>query len=131
MRAFWLFLAAIATPVLAAIPNPVHAQQKAPALTATPALPPEPVAEQRPHSMALHGVTFNDPWHWLKDQGYPVVDDPDVLAYLKAENAYFDAAMAPKAALTERLFQEMRGRIKEADASVPQKRWRMAVLGRI
>jgi oligopeptidase B len=119
MRAFWLFLSAIATPLVA--PTLAHAQQKDAALTAKPALPPEPRAEQRPHSVTLHGVTLGDPWHWLKDQGYPVVDDKDVLDYLKAENAYFDAAMAPKAELTERLFQEMRGRIKEADASVPQK----------
>ena len=119
MRPYWLFLVAIATPLVA--PSPTHAQQKDAALTATPALPPEPRAEQRPHNVTLHGVTLADPWHWLKDQGYPVVDDKDVLDYLKAENAYFDAAMAPKAELTERLFQEMRGRIKEADASVPQK----------
>jgi oligopeptidase B len=71
--------------------------------------------------MTRHGVTLTDPWHWLKDQGYPVVDDKEVLDYLNAENAYFDAAMKPHADLTERLFQEMRGRIKEADASVPQK----------
>jgi oligopeptidase B len=35
------------------------------------------------------------PYHWLKDQSYPTVDDADVLAYLRAENAYFEAAMAP------------------------------------
>jgi oligopeptidase B len=42
-----------------------------------------------------------------------------VLAYLKAENAYFDAAMKPHAALVEELFEEMKGRIKEDDSSVP------------
>ena len=35
--------------------------------------------------------------HWLRDPGYPKVEDQDVLAYLKAENAYFEAAMAPHA----------------------------------
>jgi oligopeptidase B len=49
------------------------------------------------------------------------VDDPDVLSYLKAENAYFEAAMKPHAPLVETLFQEMKGRIKEDDASVPEK----------
>ncbi|APW74046.1 S9 family peptidase [Sphingopyxis granuli] len=84
-------------------------------------LPSAPVAEQRPHTLTLHGTTLSDPWHWLRDESYPVVDDPDVLAYVKAENAWFDAAMKPHEGLVETLFQEMKGRIKEADASVPQK----------
>ena len=100
-----------------------HAQ-KAPmtASTTSPAvikLPPAPRAEQRPTSYERHGVRVDDPYAWLRDKGYPKVDDEDVLAYLKAENAYFDAAMKPHAALTETLFQEMKGRIKEDDASVP------------
>ncbi|WP_167954455.1 S9 family peptidase [Sphingomonas jejuensis] len=80
-----------------------------------------PVAEQRPHSFERHGIRVEDPYAWLKDASYPTVDDPDVLAYLNAENSYFEQAMAPHQALVETLFQEMRGRIKEADASVPQK----------
>ncbi|WP_249340278.1 S9 family peptidase [Sphingopyxis sp. 2PD] len=71
--------------------------------------------------MKLHGKKLSDPYHWLKDESYPVIDDKDVLDYVKAENAYFDAAMKPHAALVETLFQEMKGRIKEADSSVPQK----------
>ena len=84
-------------------------------------LPPPPVAEQRPHSFTRHGVTIEDPWHWLRDASYPVVDDEDVLAYLRAENAYFEAAMTPHRALTDTLFAEMRGRIPEDDSSVPQR----------
>ncbi|WP_317152186.1 S9 family peptidase [Sphingopyxis indica] len=84
-------------------------------------MPSAPIAEQRPHELTLHGETLSDPWHWLRDESYPVVDDADILAYVKAENAYFEAAMKPHAALVETLFQEMKGRIKEADASVPQK----------
>jgi oligopeptidase B len=84
-------------------------------------VPVPPVAKQIPHETVRHGVTMTDPFHWLKDQGYPKIDDQPVLDYLNAENAYFDAVMKPHAALTETLFQEMRGRIKEADASVPQK----------
>ncbi|MDO9367157.1 MAG: S9 family peptidase, partial [Sphingopyxis sp.] len=87
----------------------------------TPALPAAPVAEKRPHDVTLHGKKLSDPYHWLKDESYPTVDDKDVLDYVKAENAYFDAAMKPHAALVETLFQEMKGRIKEADSSVPQK----------
>src|SRR3546814_1414334 len=71
--------------------------------------------------MTLHGKTPSDPYHWLKDESYPVIDDKDVLDYVKAENAYFDAAMKPHAALVETLFQEMKGRTTEADSSVRQK----------
>ena len=80
-----------------------------------------PIAEKRDHSYTHHGITISDPYHWLKDQSYPTVDDEDVLDYVKAENAYFEAQMAPFKADTEVLFQEMRGRIKEDDSSVPQK----------
>ncbi|MBA3730500.1 MAG: S9 family peptidase, partial [Sphingomonas sp.] len=85
----------------------------------TSALPAPPRAQQRPYSYERHGVRVDDPYAWLRDKGYPKVDDADVLAYLKAENAYFDAAMKPHAKLVETLFQEMKGRIKEDDASVP------------
>lgn len=80
-----------------------------------------PLAEQRPHSYSRFGITIEDPYHWLKDQSYPVIDDPDVLAYLNQENAWFEAQMAPHGGLVETLFAEMRGRLKEDDASVPQK----------
>ena len=84
-------------------------------------LPAAPRAEQRPHSYTRHGLTIEDPWAWLRDPGYPDVQDQDVLSYLKAENAYFEAAMAPHKALTDELFEEMKGRIKEDDSSVPLK----------
>jgi oligopeptidase B len=84
-------------------------------------LPAPPVAARRPHQSSRHGVTIDDPWFWLKDPKYPTVDDADVLSYLREENAYFDAAMKPHEALVETLFAEMKGRLKEDDASVPQK----------
>jgi len=80
-----------------------------------------PRAEQRPHSYERHGVRIEDPWHWLRDPGYPNVADEDVLAYLKSENAYFEAWMAPHKALVDTLFDEMKGRIKEDERSVPVK----------
>ena len=120
MRAIWMFMAAIATP-LVAVPT-ASAKEKETSLTSkTPALPAAPVAEQRPYQTTLHGRTLSDPWHWLRDQSYPVIDDEDILDYVKAENAWFDAAMKPHEALVETLFQEMKGRIKEDDSSVPQK----------
>ena len=84
-------------------------------------LPPPPVAERRPHSFTAHGVTIEDPYAWLKDADYPDVTDPDVLAYLQAENAYFEAAMAPRRGLVDKLYAEMKGRLKEDESSVPQK----------
>ena len=104
---------------LAAISSPAFAQKEA-MTTDKSALTP-PVAEKRPHQSTHHGITLTDDYYWLKDQGYPKVDDADVLAYLKAENAYFEAQMAPHQPLVEAIFQEMKGRIKEDDSSVPQK----------
>ncbi len=78
-----------------------------------------PVAATRPHSFTHHGITVEDPWAWLKDPSYPTVDDPEVLAYLNAENAYFDARMAPLVPLKDRIFEELKGRVKPDDASVP------------
>ena len=80
-----------------------------------------PRAEQRSHSFEHHGIRVEDPYHWIRDPGYPEVTDPDVLDYLKAENAYFEAVMAPHQPLIETLFQEMKGRMKEDDRSVPSR----------
>jgi oligopeptidase B len=80
-----------------------------------------PVAAKRPHEATWHGVTLTDDYHWMRDQGYPVIEDEEILRHLKAENAWFQAQMGPQAALTETIFQEMKGRIKEDDSSVPQK----------
>jgi len=84
-------------------------------------LPKPPVAATRPHSFERHGVTIDDPWNWLRDPGYPNVTSEEVLSYLKDENAYYEAVMKPLKPLADTLFAEMRGRIKEDDATVPQK----------
>ncbi|MCH8863332.1 MAG: S9 family peptidase [Proteobacteria bacterium] len=78
-----------------------------------------PMAAAKEYSFTTHGVTISDPWHWLKDPSYPQVDDAEVLDYLKAENAYFEGQMAPLAPLVKTIFEEMKGRIKSDDASVP------------
>ena len=80
-----------------------------------------PVATRQPSATTHHGVTLSDDYAWLRDPGYPEVGDPAILAHLAAENAWFEARMAPHQPLVESLFKEMRGRIKEADKSVPQK----------
>ena len=82
-------------------------------------LPPAPIAEKRPHRNEAHGVKWDDPYAWLRDPGFPKVEDADVLAYLNAENAYFEAAMAPHQPLIDTIFEEMKGRIKIDDSSVP------------
>ncbi|MBC7521351.1 MAG: S9 family peptidase [Sandarakinorhabdus sp.] len=83
--------------------------------------PVPPVAAVQPHSTQWHGETLVDPYAWLRDPGYPVVDDPAVLEYVKAENAFFEASMAPLAKLKATIFEELKGRVKQDDASVPVK----------
>lgn len=90
------------------------------AMTDTTSLAP-PVAAKKPHSFTHHGITVTDDYAWLRDPGYPEVTDKEVLSYLEAENSWFEARMAPHKPLVDRLFTEMRARIKEADKSVPQK----------
>ncbi len=80
-----------------------------------------PRAAKKLSTATHHGITVEDHYAWLRDPGYPNVTDKAVLAHLAAENAWFEARMAPHQATIEALFKEMRGRIKEADKSVPQK----------
>ena len=75
-----------------------------------------PSAPKRPQEFSNHGDVRNDPWFWLRD-----IDDPQTKEYLEAENAYTEAIMEPENDLREKLFEEMRGRIKEDDSTVPQK----------
>ncbi len=99
---------------------------------ATPQAASPPVAPQLPYSYTRHGVTIDDPWRWLRDLGYPTVEDEEILAYLNAENAYFEARMAPYKGLTDTIFEEIKGRQQPDLASVPWKdgdwyyQWRFA-----
>ncbi|MFN4145358.1 MAG: S9 family peptidase [Runella sp.] len=76
--------------------------------------PPPPVAAQKPQVFKEHGYERTDLFFWLKDK-----TNPETIAYLKAENAYADTVMAATKDLQQRLFEEMKGRIKEEDQSVP------------
>jgi oligopeptidase B len=80
-----------------------------------------PTALRRPTTTEVHGATLTDDYAWLRDPRYPEVTDEAILTHLKAENAFFEDAMAPHQPLIETIFQEMKGRIKEDDQSVPAK----------
>ncbi len=76
--------------------------------------PTPPVAPRRPQPLTAHGDTRVDDWYWMRDS-----DDPDVIAYLEAENDYAEAVLAPLSGLREQLFGEIRGRVRETDAGPP------------
>ncbi len=78
-----------------------------------------PRAAQHPLLNERHGVTWTDAYAWLRDPAYPEVQDPEIRAYLEAENAYFAAVMAPERERIEALHAELKGRIKDDDSSVP------------
>ncbi len=77
-------------------------------------LPSPPIARKEHSETNLHGVVLADDYAWLRDK-----ENPDVTAYLEAENAYADAVMAPLASLRETLYQEMLSHMKQTDVSVP------------
>ena len=75
-----------------------------------------PVAEVRPHAVETPHGTRSDPYYWLRDD---TRKNEDVLGYLRAENTYTKAQLSGTAELQETLFQEILGRIKQDDSSVP------------
>jgi len=77
---------------------------------------PPPLAAQQPHTHTEHGVERPDPYHWLRDR-----ENPEVIAYLEAENTYAAARTDHLDRFRTVLFDEMVGRIQETDLSVPVK----------
>ncbi|MBS1816068.1 MAG: S9 family peptidase [Acidobacteria bacterium] len=73
-----------------------------------------PVAKRIPHPTSHHGQTLEDDYFWLREK-----ESPEVIAYLKAENAFTEACLAPAKPLQDALFHEMKSHIKETDISVP------------
>ena len=73
-----------------------------------------PVARVDSTELVTHGQTRIDEYYWLRER-----EDPEVVAYLEAENEYLADGMAHTDELQETLFQEIVGRIKEDDQSVP------------
>ena len=81
--------------------------------------PTPPLAEKKPHDVVSPHGTRSDPYYWLRDD---TRSKPEVLDYLKAENAYFEAMTAPYRDLTETLSKEMVGRMKQDDSTVPARK---------
>jgi oligopeptidase B len=76
-----------------------------------------PVAPRRPHPLTQHGHTRIDDYYWMRYR-----DDPAVIEYLTAENDYLAEMLQHTQGLQVQLFAEMKARIKEDDASVPEQR---------
>src|SRR6266481_4542594 len=83
---------------------------------ASSSLPAPPVAKKAPKTTEINGRTMVDNYYWLRDK-----KNPEVKAYLEAENAYTDAVMKPTEGLQKKLYDEMLSRIKETDIEVPYK----------
>ncbi|MBL8543694.1 MAG: S9 family peptidase [Hyphomonadaceae bacterium] len=87
--------------------------------------PQPPIARIEPKRIEQLGRVRVDEYSWLKDDNWQnVMRDPsllraDVREYIEAENAYREAMMAPTLELQEHIYQEMRGRVKEDDSTVP------------
>ncbi|WP_299702581.1 S9 family peptidase [uncultured Pontibacter sp.] len=85
--------------------------------TAQPQLPQPPAAAKKPKELTAHGHTRVDNYYWLNER-----ENPEVIAYLNAENDYTKQIMADTEDLQEKLFNEIVGRIKQTDESVPFKK---------
>ncbi|HEY9620229.1 MAG TPA: S9 family peptidase [Crinalium sp.] len=79
--------------------------------------PSPPIAEKHPYILSSHNDERIDPYYWMRDRS-----DPNVIAYLEAENAYTEAVMKHTEGLQKALYDEMLARIKETDLSVPYRK---------
>ncbi|MGH1437277.1 MAG: S9 family peptidase [Lewinella sp.] len=75
-----------------------------------------PVATKIPKELTIHGDTRTDNYYWLNER-----ENPEVISFLNAENTYKDEMMSHTKDFQDKLFEEMKGRIKEDDQSVPYK----------
>lgn len=73
-----------------------------------------PIAPKKPQLLETHGHQRQDPYYWMNDR-----ENPEVIRYLQAENDYLKEKLKPTESFQQSLFEEMKGRIKEEDQSVP------------
>ena len=78
-----------------------------------------PVAEKKAKELTAHGDTRIDNYYWMIDYFKKGPDSTKVVDYLTAENKYYDTMMSGTKAFQEKLYAEMKARIKEKDESVP------------
>jgi oligopeptidase B len=76
-----------------------------------------PIAAKKPQSLILHNDERVDNYYWFREK-----ENPEVIAYLEAENSYTQAMMQHTKVLQEQLYQEMLARIQETDLSVPYRK---------
>jgi len=107
-KRFWRYFAT-GLLVLAAVGG-LRAADDAPAVK-------PPVAKKIPKTTEINGVTLVDNYFWMREKS-----NPEVKAYLEAENAYTDAVMKPTEPLQKKLYTEMLRRIKETDVDVPYRK---------
>jgi len=84
-----------------------------------------PIAKRVDHRREHHGDVFIDPYEWLRDKS-----DPEVIAYLEAENGYTEEQTAHLTPLRQKIFDEIKARTKETDLSVPTRRGEWWYYGR-
>ncbi len=87
------------------------------ALSTSAPIPPK--AEKISHTTQILGEKLEDPYFWLCSKHWPKIEEPEILNYLKAENTYTEAILKPYQKKQDALYQEMLGRIKLEDTSVP------------
>src|SRR5258708_18237981 len=104
-----LLITAIATPTPAAF-----AGEDAGTKTSTNVQP--PVAKRMLKETQIHGDTLKDEYFWMREKS-----NPEVSAYLEAENAYTDSLMSPTKPLQDKLYRELLSHVKETDTSAPYK----------
>ena len=100
---FSLFLLCVAAAVSNVVAQPASANS-----------PKAPMTTKKPKTTNIHGVTLVDDYFWLREK-----TNPDVMAHLRAEDAYTEEMMKPTAGLQEKLYKEMLSHIKQTDVQVP------------
>ncbi|MGI8843850.1 MAG: S9 family peptidase [Gemmatimonadaceae bacterium] len=108
-----LVMGAACAPSSTASLEPIPNSAPTPATRPAPTVQP-PAARVEPHAMTIHGDTRTDNYYWLRER-----ENPQVIAYLEAENAYTQAMTRGTEALQDSLYREIKGRIKQDDSSVP------------
>jgi len=83
-------------------------------MSCVPTGPVAPVVEKKPYELEAHGDVRIDDYYWLRER-----TNPEVLAYLEAENAYTAAVLVPTEDLQTELFEELKNRISPDESTVP------------